>query len=186
MAKNIKNTIIHGVSGKFGEQIVFRQVNGKTLLCQAPKRGGESSPKQLEQQDKFAKASQYAVNALEDSNLLTDYTLEAKKRKSMSAYNVAVADYLNPPNIELVDTSAYTGSVGDRIKVQAFDDFKVTVVMVQIQAADDSVIEEGTATQQGLEWIYTVKTVNANRAGTKINVKATDLPGNVAEESVEL
>mgnify|MGYP003592471937 CR=1 FL=1 len=26
----------------------------------------------------------------------------------------------------------------------------------------------------------------ANRAGTKINVKATDLPGNVAEESVEL
>lgn len=58
MAKNLTNTIIHGVSGKFGDQIVFRQVNGNTLLCKPPVRGGEASPKQLEQQDRFTKAAQ--------------------------------------------------------------------------------------------------------------------------------
>lgn len=186
MAQTINNTITHGVSGKFGDQIVFRQVNGKTLMCKSPISRGKTSAKQEQQQEKFKKASQYAKQALEDPALSAEYTLESKRRKGLSAYNVAVADYLTSPTIEQVDISAYKGNVGEKIKVQAYDDYKVKSVKVYIHTSSSSLVEEGSATQQGIEWIYTAQTSNTNLSGTKITVKVSDFAGNVTEKLVEV
>lgn len=184
MARTINNTITHGVSGKFGDQIVFRQVNGKTLMCKSPIGRGKTSAKQEQQQEKFKKASQYAKQALEDPVLSAEYALEAKRRKGLSAYNVAVADYLTSPTIEQVDISAYTGNVGEKIKVQAYDDYKVKSVKVYIHTSSSSLVEEGSATEQGIEWIYTTQTTNTNLSGSKITVKVTDTAGNESEQEV--
>lgn len=185
MAKTINNTITHGVSGKFGDQIVFRQVNGKTLMCKSPISRGKTSAKQEQQQEKFKKASQYAKQALEDPVLSAEYALEAKRRKGLSAYNVAVADYLISPTIDKVDVSAYTGNVGEKIKIQAYDDYKVEAVKVYIHTSS-SLVEEGEAILQGIEWIYTVQTENTNLSGSKITVKVIDTAGNESEQEVEV
>ncbi len=185
MARTINNTITHGVSGKFGDQIVFRQVNGKTLMCKSPIGRGKTSAKQEQQQEKFKKASQYAKQALEDPVLSAEYALEAKRRKGLSAYNVAVADYLISPTIDKVDVSAYTGNVGEKIKIQAYDDYKVEAVKVYIHTSS-SLVEEGEAILQGIEWIYTVQTENTNLSGSKITIQVMDMPGNVSEQEVEV
>lgn len=185
MARTINNTITHGVSGKFGDQIVFRQVNGKTLMCKSPIGRGKTSAKQEQQQEKFKKASQYAKQALEDPVLSAEYALEAKRRKGLSAYNVAVADYLISPTIDKVDVSAYTGNVGEKIKIQAYDDYKVEAVKVYIHTSS-SLVEEGEAILQGIEWIYTVQTTNTNLSGSKITVKVTDTAGNESERTVDV
>lgn len=185
MARTINNTITHGVSGKFGDQIVFRQVNGKTLMCKSPISRGKTSAKQEQQQEKFKKASQYAKQALEDPVLSAEYALEAKRRKGLSAYNVAVADYLISPTIDKVDVSAYTGNVGEKIKIQAYDDYKVEAVKVYIHTSS-SLVEEGEAVLQGIEWIYTVQTENTNLSGSKITVKVIDTAGNESEQEVEV
>lgn len=186
MAKSLNNTITYGLSGKFGEQIVFRQVNGNTLVCKSPIGRGESSAKQKQQQEKFKKASLYAKNTLEDPVLSAEYALEAKRRKGLSAYNVAVADYLTSPTIDKVDVSAYTGNVGEKIKIQAYDDYKVKAVKVYIHTSDSSLVEEGEAILQGIEWIYTVQTENTNLSGSKITIQVMDMPGNVSEQEVEV
>ncbi|MFB9120415.1 hypothetical protein ACFFUE_04340 [Bergeyella porcorum] len=183
MAKTINNSITHGVSGKFGEQIVFRQVNGQTLMCKSPISRGKTSAKQEQQQEKFKKASQYAKRALEDPVLSAGYALEAKRRKGQSAYNVAVADYLISPTIDKVDVSAYTGNVGEKIKIQAYDDYKVEAVKVYIHTSS-SLVEEGEAILQGIEWIYTIQTENTNLSGSKITVKVIDTAGNESEQEV--
>ena len=44
MAKSAKNIVMHGASGKLGNQIVIRQRGGEAILSQAPgKREGEGN-----------------------------------------------------------------------------------------------------------------------------------------------
>lgn len=65
-----------------------------------------------------------------------------------SAYNVAVADFLNAPDIKEVDFSKYTGEVGSQITICAIDDFKVTDVQVEIFDSTGVLVERGGALQQ--------------------------------------
>ena len=84
------------------------------------------------------------------------------------------ADLLNAPKIEQIDLSGYHGQVGDVIKVRAYDDFKVVSVSVHIYNSDGVVVEEGNATEQGIDWVYTATAQNTDLSGDKIIVKATD------------
>ena len=38
MAKSENNIITHGLSGKIGDLLVFKQVNGKTIVSKVPKK----------------------------------------------------------------------------------------------------------------------------------------------------
>jgi hypothetical protein len=86
------------------------------------------------------------------------------------------------PDIEQVDLSGYTGKVGDRILVQASDDFAVKSVHVHIANADGSLVEKGEAEHAGILWAYTATQNNESLEGDKIIISASDLPGNVTEE----
>ena len=122
MATTKNNVIVKGASGKFGRQIVFSQRAGKTIMSKPPVRTAPPTTKQKEQQAKFARAAAYAKNALLDPSLKADYTAEAKKRQDVSAYNMAMTDYLRPPVITNVDHSAYTGTAtNQKIIITATD-----------------------------------------------------------------
>ena len=97
-----------------------------------------------------------------------------------SPYAVAVADYLNAPNITHVDFTGYRGRVGDVIVVQATDDFALYHVHILIQNPDGSIVEEGDvmAEADGATFRYVATAQNDSLVGDKIMVTATDYPGN--------
>lgn len=182
MAKSINNIITHGLSGKVGDLLVFSQRNGKTIVSKVPTKKSELSDKQKQQMSKFQEAVLYAKNVLKDPTTKEMYELEAKKEQGVSGYNVAVADLMNAPKIEEINLSEYKGKKGDKIKIKAFDDFKVEAVKVLIYNGDGSLVEEGNAVEEGLYWIYKAKENNTELSGDKIVVRATDIPDNLAEK----
>ena len=187
MGKSKANYAITGLSGKVGKIFVYRQRGGETIVATPPVRTAPPSPKQIQQQNKFAQAVTYARNALLDPTLKADYTTEAKKRRNVSPYNMAMTDYLRPPQITNVDHSAYTGDAsGEKIIIEAADAFKITTMKVKITAANNSTLEEGTATQVKGKWEYTTTTTNTTLTGSKITLTATDRPGNTTTKEITL
>lgn len=180
MAKVNGNIVTANMSGQVAKQLVFIQKNGKTIVCKYPNRSGKISAKQQAQQDKFALGVVYAKNAMLNSTLKDSYTAEAAKRKGVTAYNLALADYLKAPEIGKVNISGYTGdSSGERITIEVKDTFKVVSVKVKIVKANNDLVEEGAAVLNEGKWVYTSTSSNANPTGGKVMITAADRPGNV-------
>jgi hypothetical protein len=179
MAEVKNNIVTHGVSGKLGEMIVFRQVNGKTIMAMAPKQTGKYSDKQLEAKRRFQSAVIYGKAATADPLVKAEYE-KGKGGKFTSAYQVAVADFLVAPDIQEVNLKEYKGNVGDVITIRVTDDFKVDEVTVSIHNPDGVLVEEGKAVQLlgGVDWTYKATVKNESLAGDKITITAYDMPGN--------
>ena len=187
MAKSKNNIVIAGLSGKVGKQLVFKQVNGRTIVTKFPNYKVSKTPKQEAHHKKFAKATVYAKNALENPTLKKAYAEEAAKRPGVSAYIMAIADYLKAPVIDRIDTSVYTGvHNGEKIAIEVADASKVMTVKVKIVAANNSAIEEGAAALSEGKWVYTTTAINATLSGSKVLVTATDRPNNVVTKEITL
>ena len=185
MAKSINNIVTEGLSGRIGKQIVFSQRNGETIVSKFPVRTKKPTAKQLAQQ--FSNAITYGKKALQDNALKEAYTTEALKRKGVTAYNLAVADFLKAPVIETVDVSAYKGlASGEKIAIAVTDNFKVTSVKVAIVGSDESTVEQGEATLKEGKWIYSTTATNTSLSGDKVVVTATDRPGNKTVKETNL
>ncbi len=184
MAQSKNNIITHGLSGKIGDLIVFSQRGNRTIVSKAPReQTGEASTKQKEVRSRFQQAVLYAKSVMSDPASKSAYADVADQEKGISAYNIAVADLFNAPEIEEINLSLYTGNLGDVIAVKVTDDFKVVQVKVSIHNADGTLVEEGAAVEQGTEWIYTATVKNDNLAGDKITIQASDLPENISEKT---
>ncbi|MDR2928446.1 MAG: hypothetical protein LBV41_09670 [Cytophagaceae bacterium] len=177
MAKSQNNIITHGLSGKIGNLLVFSQRNGKTVVSAAPRKPAKESENQKEQRRKFQKAVLYAKAARQQPEYI-----ETAEQHGKTAYNVAIADFLNAPSIESIDLSGYTGVAGNIIRIHATDDFSIKSVSVRITNADGTLVEEGAAQPSSLsyEWLYTATAANSNLDGDKIEIFASDTPGNIA------
>ena len=184
MAKSKNNVVTHGLSGKVGNMLQFSQRGGKTIVGKIPDRSGVvPSDKQLLVQEKFQEGVLYAKAAIADP--ATKALYDAVANEDQTAFNLALADYCVAPEIKSVDYSQYAGAVGNKITVKAVDNFMVKSVKVEIHKANNSLVEQGNAVQDaanGLLWHYSATVANATVSGTKIVVKAADLPGNTTEK----
>ena len=184
MAKSKHNVVTHGLSGKIGDLLVFRQRHGQTVVSKMPQSEAKVSEKQAEHRARFQQAVFYGKAAVASPELASLYKAAAKK--GLTPFNVAVADFLNAPDIVHVDLSKYEGNPGDTILVDATDDFAVESVTVKI-VNENGVVEEGAATRGvGYRWTYTATQNNEDTATSRITVAATDLPGNVTESERSL
>jgi hypothetical protein len=189
MAKQRGNVVTHGLRGKIGDLLVFRQRAGETVISKMPEPSKTVSEKQKKQRKHFQKAVFYAKAVFEGDDMQTIelYEEAAKKKKGLSAYNVAVADFCHAPDIESVDLTDYFGVQGDKIRITASDDFAVKSVHVRISNADGTIVEEGYATQNiGNQWTYVASQNNGSLEGDKIEVSVSDLPGNITVEELNL
>jgi hypothetical protein len=186
MAKQKGNVVTHGLSGQIGGMIVFRQRAGQTIVSKMPAVSKKVTEAQLAHRRKFQRAILYSTGVLSDPELAEAYA--AKAKPGQSARNVAVADYFHAPDIEVIDVTGYRGLPGDVIRIEATDDFKVREVKVVICRADGTPVEEGYATQEpaGYEWKYVATVENLTQEGDRIEVFASDLPGNISEKIKEL
>jgi hypothetical protein len=68
------------------------------------------------------------------------------------------------------------------------DDFAVREVKVVITNADGSIVEEGFAQAgaTGYEWTYHATAENPDLAGDRIEVFASDTPGNISQRLKQL
>lgn len=110
---------------------------------------------------------------------------EPAKARRQSSFNVAVADFLHPPEIQDIYVSSYKGATGETIAITATDDVMVKTVGVLIAADDGTLVEKGSAvrsTTNPNQWFYTA-TTTAPSASVKIVVDVADLAGQVVELS---
>ena len=182
------NALTQGLSGKVSG-LVFRQnANGVVSVGDAPRPSTKApSADTLARRQRFQQAAFYGRAIQQDPAVKAAYET-ALDANTTSAYTVAVADYLNAPDIRQVDFSAYRGQVGDLILIQATDDFALAEVRVNIQNPDGTLVEEGAATADpdGFTFRYTTTAANASLAGDKITVTATDRPDNLTTEQATL
>ena len=182
MAKVKLNPIVDELRGQLGD-LVFREINGQTILSRKPSlNGNEPSADQAAQRERFRQAVAYGrfTMANDDTRELYD---EASNRKGIPAFALTVADFLNPPSINEVDLAAYNGQVGGMIKIITTDDFGVVNVQVQIMDQQGDIIESGSAfeTQANTgRWEYTATAAVPAGTAVSIQVTATDRPGGVA------
>jgi hypothetical protein len=185
MARVSNNIVTQGLSGTIGGTLVFRQVGGKTIVAAAPRETDKApSARQLAQQERFQMAALYAKAQIQDVASKAEYEAARPTDSTASAYAIAVADFMQAPDIHVVDLSEYTGKKGETIRIRVTDDFKVTSVRLRIENGDGTLVEEGAAKADanGLDWIYTATATNVSLDGDKITISATDKPGNATVE----
>jgi hypothetical protein len=189
MAKVLDNLVTEGLSGKLGRRLVFRKGKaGMTILSTRPVFSAERefNPAQQAHHEAFKQATTYAKVAKNQP-----LYVELAKGTPMNAYNIAVQDWFGEPQVLDIDITAWTGQIGQEIRVKAKDNVKVASVHVMIRESNGSTtaIEEGEAVPSntdGLLWTYTTKTLVPMTPGTRLDVMAKDLPGNIGGNALEL
>jgi hypothetical protein len=184
MATLRSNLVIQGLSGMLGRQVVIRrQKNGSYVIAAPPRRGGERSEAQKAQQEQFRRAIAFSKEA----RALPEYQ-EAAEARGASTFNVAIADFLHPPEITKLDVSDYHGDAGQPIVITAIDDVRVKSVGVLIVAEDGTFVEKGAAVASATdptEWTYT-STAKTDAGAVKIVADAADLAEHVTELTANL
>lgn len=176
MAEVKDNIITQGMSGNVGKQIVFKRYGNRTIVSKMPDMSNvKKSKKQKDQNLKFREAAGYARSQM--ANPVSKAEYQAKVKGMQRAYNLAIADFYNAPEIRQVETRKF---FSDKvISLVVLDDFKVTKVNLIITDHDGVVLDQGEAQELG-EWIwkYTTDKDYSDYSSVKILVSAWDKPGN--------
>lgn len=173
MAKLRKNAVISGLSGKIGKDHYARHTrDGKTIICENPDFSNRQfSEAQLAVQSGMKAAAAYAKVASKENPIYVELARKKSKKKIRNAYNVALGDWLNAPDIDRIEWHN-----GD-IRVQASDDVLVTRVTVTILGEQGQRLEQAEAVlNQGVWWEYQA----ANNG--LVRVEAWDLASNVTRQ----
>lgn len=101
MASTSTNVLLKEVRGTFGKQVVFRQRNGKTVLCSMPRPYPPKTANQLANQERFARANAFAKAVIADPVRKAEYQARATK-PGVSAYHVAFQEAFHGAEIKEV------------------------------------------------------------------------------------
>ncbi len=121
------NVIVKGSSGMFGKSIVFKQIRGKTVMCNRPQKARTESKRQKDNRDRFRQASQWAKNILLEPEKKAYYEKKARKLKLPNAYTAAIADYMRSADVKQVNQ--YAGRTTFFIQKKDFDLAQVDLVL---------------------------------------------------------
>ena len=181
MSTITNNPLLKGIRGMLGKILVFREVRGKVVVSNRPKKRKTPTPHQLKTKEKFMRGVHYAKAQMKDPQAKALYTAGITERK-FHAYMVALTDFLTPPTIHEVNCMQYSGTAGDSIFATVTDDFQVESVEVTIVDAKGITVEQGQAialpdTHAAWEYKATVGVIEIK--GVRIRVSARDRADNV-------
>ena len=165
MAQVVNNIFARGLSGKLGDQVVFRHLrDGRTIVCTKPDFSRRKlSQEQKEHHKRFKVAAAYARSAARREPIYAQLAAGTLK----NAYNVALGDWFHPPVIHSLERK------GDAIRIQASDDVLVAGVRVVVLDEQGKAVEQGEAVREKGDWWEYVP-----REAGKVTVEARDLAGN--------
>jgi len=187
MAKVKVNPIIEMIHGKVGD-LVFKRYGDEVVLSRVPDmEGREATEAQQATRDRFRQAALYGKMVMADPETKAIYENVAAA-KGKPVFSLTVADFFNAPSVDEVDLSAYSGKVGDIIRIRAHDDFDVTDVSVAIMNSAGEAVESGSATEKPANsgvWIYAATQALAPGTTVRILVTAKDRPGGTGASEQE-
>jgi len=186
MARIKRNIILQGVSGGVEKKILLKQYGSKTILTTFPDRSKvKITQTQRIHNNRFREAMAYARAQMADPVAKAEY--KAKTRDMQKPHNLAIADFYNPPVIHKIETKGFYGKPGDKICVNATDDFKVIRVQIDICNKADLILETGDAIlQNNGNWEYVAKESFDNIVDFHIKARAWDKPGNLTEKTIAI
>lgn len=98
------NDLVKGSSGRFGDQLIYRQRGGKTIIARRPrKKIRPDSARQLTVRELFAEAVLYAKSAIADEVKKAAY--QAKASGNQTAFILAFSDFYKAPEIRKYNVS---------------------------------------------------------------------------------
>lgn len=170
MAKVRSNLLVQGLSGKLGDQVVFRTLrDGRTIVCAKPDFSHRKlSKNQKEHHKRFKAAAAYARDAAHRQHIYAELAAGTMK----NAYNVALGDWFHPPQIQQVKRRGAT------IQIQASDDVCVAGVQVMVLDKAGKTAEMGEAVQTETSSISSGWWEYVTTAKGQVIVEARDLAGN--------
>jgi hypothetical protein len=155
MAKVPMNSVTRHLQGRIGD-IIFLQRDGRQFAQLRP--GRSSTPRsaaQLEVQDRFKVAAQFARGVLGNPVRRVPYERVAQAKRQ-PLFSVIVGDYFKPPQVKSIDLRNYHGQAGEKILVTAIDDVEVVSVHVVIRdTTANAILEQGDAVKIDEQWTYT-------------------------------
>ena len=164
---------------------VYRKQDGQTIVSsyRAPKTRTPSAA-QKKARARFQAAHAYATEVLSDPLRRRVYQkLGAIHKRPPNA--LLASNFLTPPEIEVVETSGYTGRVGSELGIVAFDSIAVASVTVAIRGPDGALFETGEATSEHGVWSYRA-TANAPATGrVQVEVTVRNRAGAEARQIIE-
>jgi|SRR5215208_466332 len=172
MAKVRKGSILSGMSGSLGKDLMLRHLrDGQTVAQTKPDFSDRKlSREQKEHHSRFKEAAAYAKVAAQREPLYAELAAGTIK----NAYNIALGDWFHAPLIQRIERK------NGRIRVSARDNVRVARVQVTILDQEGKVVEKGEGIRgKGDWWEY-----RFNAQG-KILAEAWDLAGNKASLVVE-
>ena len=179
MATLSPSSILYGASGKLGG-VVFRQVNGKTVVQAANESNVKRSALQLMFNDKMRMASAHAKAALRDPVVRAHYEKKMKRLNVSSPYTAACTDFLRNGCIDKVDTSKY--DKGQIVVMASKADLGFEEVTVKLSTQKDGQVIKGKAVRKehGL-WLFRRTALGAwpSLEDAIITIEARDKTGNV-------
>ena len=151
---------MRGASGKYADQVVFRQKNGKTIACKPPCEYPPKTAAQLANQARFKKANDFAKAAIKDPAKKAYYQSIAKPHQT--AFNAAFQDAYNKPEV--------TVSVKDET---------VTIKTKGKHRIEKVTVGTAHATFKNSHWEYPLKGKGI------IIIKVYDVAGNICTKELQ-
>lgn len=168
---------MYGASGKVGN-LVFRQVNGKTVVQAYQETKVKRSELQGLFNDKMRVAAGHARTALRDPKVKAHYEKKKKRLNVSSAYTAACTDFLRHGRIDKVDTSKYDKG---QIVVKAVKaELGFEEVTVKISEKNRKPVTTERCVSKGQDtWLFKTKVPLPRLEEVIITVEARDKTGNV-------
>lgn len=114
MATVATNLLVNGLSGKFGNTLMFKTLRGKTIvsaMARKPDKKKESNA-QRNTRSTFREATQWAQHILYDPEKKAYYQQRARALKLPNAYTAAITDYMRKVKVKkLVEGKGITYAV---------------------------------------------------------------------------
>ncbi|MRG46435.1 hypothetical protein GFS24_15035 [Chitinophaga sp. SYP-B3965] len=170
MAVSEHNVITKGATGTFAKQIVFRQRNGKTVMCNRPCKYPPKTPTQIANQERFKRANDFAKAAVKDPAKKAFYKSIAKPNQT--AFNAAFQDAYHKPEV--------IASVKEQtIEVEAKGKHRITSVKVAIENAAGTEKRTGFAIKKVDLWEFDLGNIEK---GESIRLWVHDIAGNIVQK----
>ncbi|HYG38537.1 MAG TPA: hypothetical protein VD908_07965 [Cytophagales bacterium] len=108
MARLVTNSPLNGLKGVLGKDLVFRQVNGETIVSYNAGYNRKSSSAQKKTRGKFREAAAYSKAQMLIPERKAYYQKVAKKLKLPNAYTAAITEYMRKARAEGVQLEKLT------------------------------------------------------------------------------
>jgi hypothetical protein len=186
------NIVMEGVSGMLGDVVVFRQLRGKTIMANKPRKPRFQSDLQRENRHRFREASAFAKQAMLDPQKKEYYQAKARKLGLPNAYTAALTDYMRKPAVTAVKYKGNTsGSIAITAGKAGFSLASVTVAMVN---KEGEALATGTAVlkdRRRNEWtarlapdLWNQRKRGEGDCAVRVMITATDHLGNAVSSTL--